>query len=101
MSLAPDHAERLRFLARVVAKEVRLLIGTDARLFAEPFTVTRAQLLDAAPILAERVEAFASRFARLQDTIGDKLIPSLLMAVGETPATAIDNLDRIERRGWA
>jgi len=28
--------------------------------------------------LAERVEAFVARFGRLQDTLGDKLLPTLL-----------------------
>ncbi|MDP2110928.1 MAG: hypothetical protein Q8J94_08850 [Thiobacillus sp.] len=35
----------------------------------------------------------------MQDTIGDKLLPVLLVALGETPAAAIDNLDRAERLG--
>lgn len=47
----------------------------------------------------ERVEAFVGRFGRLQDTVGDKLLPVLLTALGETPAAAIDNLDRAERLG--
>jgi len=40
------------------------------------------------------------RFGRLQDTLGDKLLPLLLTALGEKPAAAIDNLDRAERLGW-
>lgn len=40
------------------------------------------------------------RFGRLQDTIGDKLLPALLGALGETPGPAVDNLDRAERWGW-
>ena len=49
------------------------------------------------PRLAERVEAFVGRFGRLQDTVGDKLLPILLAALGEKPSAAIDNLDRAER----
>jgi len=49
--------------------------------------------------LAERVEAFVSRFGRLQDTIGDKLLPAYLKAAGEAPGLAVDNLDRAERLG--
>jgi len=48
---------------------------------------------------AERVEAFVARFSRLQDTLGDKLLPALLAALGEPVAAAIDNLDRAERLG--
>ena len=39
------------------------------------------------------------RFGRLQDTVGDKLLPLLLTALGEKPSAAIDNLDRAERFG--
>jgi len=50
--------------------------------------------------LAERLDAFVSRFGRLQDNLGDKLLPQLLSAMAEKPATAIDNLDKAERLGW-
>jgi hypothetical protein len=49
--------------------------------------------------LAERVEAFVGRFGRLQDTVGDKLLPLLLTALGEKTSAAIDNIDRAERLG--
>lgn len=39
------------------------------------------------------------RFGRLQDTVGDKLLPILLTALGEKTSAAIDNLDRAERLG--
>ena len=50
-------------------------------------------------LLAERLDAFVSRFARLQDTVGDKLLPALLTALAEKPGAAIDNLDRAEKIG--
>lgn len=40
------------------------------------------------------------RFARLLDTVGDKLLPVLLTALGEASAEAIDNLDRAEHLGF-
>lgn len=98
--LPDDLAARLQFLARVVRKESRHLQGTASRLFAEPFTAERARSLDDDAEQAERVEAFVGRFARLQDTLGDKLLPALLVALGETPGATIDNLDRAERLGW-
>jgi hypothetical protein len=91
---------RLRFLARIVQKECRHLETTDRRLFEHPFTIERARQLESNPDLAERTEAFASRFGRLQDTLGDKLLPALLAASGETPSIALDNLDKAERLGW-
>lgn len=48
---------------------------------------------------AERVEAFVGRFPRLQDKVGDRLLPLLLHALGEKASSVIDNLDRAERLG--
>jgi hypothetical protein len=90
---------RLQFLARVVRKECKHLITTDQRLFECAFTVEQAIRLEEDPDLAERVEAFVGRFGRLQDTVGDKLLPILLVALGEKPSSVIDNLDRAERLG--
>lgn len=92
-------AERLNYLLRVVAREVDHLLATDRRLFGEPFTASRARRLNDDEALAERVEAFVSRFGRLQDTLGDKVLPAWLSAHGERVSTFIDNLDRAERLG--
>lgn len=89
-------ALRLAFLSRVVRKECTHLAVTDQRLFAAAFTVNQ---LETDADLAERVEAFVGRFGRLQDTVGDKLLPLLLSALGEKSSAAIDNLDRAERLG--
>lgn len=99
MTVEAHLLQRLRFLSRVVRKECRHLETTDQRLFTTPFTVERANRLEGDPDLAERVEAFVGRFGRLQDTVGDKLLPALLAALGEPPSAAIDNLDRAERLG--
>lgn len=99
MTVDAKTAMRLKFLARVVRKQCRHLATTDQRLFGRGFTQMQANQLEADPDLAERVEAFVSRFGRLQDTVGDKLLPLLLLALGEKPAAAIDNLDRAERLG--
>lgn len=98
-----SHSElhaRLHFLARVVQRGCRHLQTTDQRLFKIPFTPERAQRLAEDAELAERVDAFVSRFGRLQDTLGDKLLPALLQALGEQTGPAVDNLDRAERLGW-
>lgn len=41
-----------------------------------------------------------SRFGRLQDNLGDKFLPQLLLALAEKPGAAIDNLNLAERLGW-
>ena len=100
MTTDRDSLERLRFLARVVHRERDHLMATDQRLFTALFSIERVRQLDTDAELSERVEAFVARFGRLQDTLGDKLIPALLSSLGERPGAAIDNLDRAERLGW-
>jgi hypothetical protein len=99
MTLDPNIALRLQFLVRVVRKECKHLITTDQRLFDAVFTLEQASRLEEDHDLAERVEAFVGRFGRLQDTVGDKLLPLFLIALGEKPSAAIDNLSRAERLG--
>jgi hypothetical protein len=99
MTADPKIILRLQFLTRVVRKECKHLATTDQRLFAGLFTLEQASSLEENPDLAERVEAFVGRFGRLQDTVGDKLLPLLLAALGEKSSAAIDNLDRAERLG--
>ena len=99
MTMEPKILLRLQFLVRVVRKECKHLSTTDQRLFGSLFTLEQATRLEEDPDLAERVEAFVGRFGRLQDTVGDKLLPLLLTALGEKTSAAIDNLDRAERLG--
>ena len=98
--LAAPLAARLEFLTRVTGKECKYLLDTDSRLFGDLFTTDMVQKIDADPVLTERLDAFVSRFGRLQDTVGDKLLPALLLALAETPGPAIDNLDKAEKFGF-
>lgn len=88
---------RLQFLCRVVERETRYLQQTTQRLFTDAFTAQAVAQLESDPDRAERVEAFVGR---LQDTLGDKLIPAVLAALGEHCGAAADNLDRAERLGF-
>ena len=92
--------DKLRFLAETVLAEVALLRITDGRLFAAPMDADRAASLRRDIDLAERVDAFVARFGRLQDTLGDKLLPAVLLWLAEPVGPAIDNLARAERLGW-
>jgi len=99
VKLPQDAVLRLQFLCRVVERERRHLVQTTGRLFTSDFTLERVVELESLPDVAERVEAFVGRFGRLQDTVGDKLLPAVLAALGERVASAADNLDRAERLG--
>ena len=91
---------RLEFLCRVVEKEARYLQETDARLFADTLNAETLKRIAEDPLLAEGLDAFVSRFGRLQDTVGDKLLPAVLEAMAEQKGAAIENLDRAEKLGW-
>jgi len=91
---------KLQFLAETVLAEARHLQTTDTRLFSTAMTPERAGTLAVDIDLAERTDAFVARFGRLQDTLADKLLPTLLDWLSEPVAAAIDNLNRAERLGW-
>tara|TARA_B100000678_G_C18116299_1_gene464805 strand:+ start:467 stop:958 length:492 start_codon:yes stop_codon:yes gene_type:complete len=97
-----DLVERLRFLADVIEKERDHLDFTSTRLFPKdgPLTAESVKGWVADPEVAERMDAFVARFSRLQDTLGDKLIPALLRFTGEHVGPAVDNLNRVEKFGW-
>lgn len=99
MNISPQKKLRLAFLARMVRKEIHYLQLTDRRLFDVPFTREKAERLEMEVELAGRVDAFVSRFGRLQDTAGDKLLSNYLNAVGETTGPVVDNLNRAEKLG--
>lgn len=95
----PNLSERLAFLQRVIEKEIRHLEYSAGQVAVVTFTEAQAATLSDDAELAETVEAFTSRFARLQDTVGDKLLPNWLRALGEDVGAAIDNLDKAEKFG--
>jgi len=88
--------ERLQFLARVIERESTHLQDTDQRFSTPNFMQENAQRIKHDTELVKRVGAVVSRFRRLQDTLGDKLLPVWRSAVGEVPATLADNRDRAE-----
>lgn len=94
-------AEQKRFLSllEIVGRKGDLLLKTDARLFKANLDAAWVERLKNEEDLAERLDAFVSRFGRMQDTLGDKLIPSLLRTLAEKPGSALDNLNRAEKLG--
>ena len=92
--------ERLRFLVRIVRKQIKLLHRSDQTLFSsiqKPWSLAE---LESDDLLANAVETFVARFGRLQDILGDKLLPRLLKALGGNPSSLADNLDLAEKLGW-
>ena len=55
--------------------------------------------LDEAPHIAEQMEAFISRFGRMQDTIAGKLLPRWLVALEESTGSQSRFLTRLKSWG--
>ncbi|MEK6749726.1 MAG: hypothetical protein AABY83_11035 [Pseudomonadota bacterium] len=91
-----------RFLAtlEIVRREINVLNYSSGRLFSFTIDKAWAERLRDDMQAAEILEAYVSRFGRLQDTIGDKLIPRALSALVEKTGSMLDNLNRAERLGW-
>jgi hypothetical protein len=83
----------------IVAREGRQLLWSRERVFAQPIDRCWVAQLPDAPEIAETLEAFVSRFGRMQDTIADKLLPRWLQALAERPGSQIETLNRAERLG--
>lgn len=94
-----ENTDRLVFLLMVAEKECKHLMDTSNRLSLEAIDQSWVKFLESDTTLSERVDAFVARFGRLQDHLGDKLIPELLKQMLEKPASAIENLSRMEKLG--
>lgn len=87
-------------LLNVTAKEARYLERTAARLNARNIDLGWVKSLENSDADSEMLDAFVSRYARLQDTLGDKLLPAMLRAGLERTGSQLDNLLRAEKLGW-
>jgi hypothetical protein len=90
-----------RFLhtLEIVAKEGKHLSYSWNSLFSQAIDVEWVDSLEQNPSCAEQLEAFVSRFGRMQDTMADKLFPRWLLALAEAPGSQIETLNRAERLG--
>nr|WP_198021917.1 hypothetical protein [Algiphilus aromaticivorans] len=99
--LVEEPSRRIRYLIDLVDREATQLSGVRSRLLGDHCEVdeARAKSLLSDDLGIDRLESFGAKFSRMQDTVMDKLAPAVLRLVGELPAAAADNLDRLERLG--
>jgi len=90
-------AERFLQTLEIVYREGKHLAYSWGRLYSEPIDVEWTEKLETRPELAERLEAYLSRFGRMQDTMGGKLLPRWLTVLAEVPGSQIETLNRAER----
>lgn len=96
----PEHAENAVLALDLAEKEAAHLAYTHRTLFAQPIDLQWVQALAEREDLAEKIDAFVSRFGRLQDHIGEKLIPRFSALLGSEPKSLLDNLAYAEKTGW-
>lgn len=87
-------------LLRITTKEVQYLERTAKRLRSQTIDLAWVKSLDMQDERSEMLDAFVSRYGRLQDTLGDKLLRVMLTANLEKTGTQLDNLLRAEKLGW-
>jgi hypothetical protein len=95
-----EHADNALLALELAQKEVAHLAYTHRTLFAQPIDLDWVRSLAQREDLSEKIDAFVSRFGRLQDHIGEKLIPRFAALLGSTPKSLLDNLAYAERAGW-
>lgn len=91
--------ERFLYTLGIVQREGRQLLWSRTRLFGARIDEGWVLALEEQPDDAETLEAFVSRYGRMQDTIADKLLPRWLTALAERPGSQIETLNRAERLG--
>lgn len=97
---AESTALRLLSLLEITHKEATHLLYSWHQLFSQrQADVDWVKGLDTRPDEAVVLEAFVSRYARLQDNIAGKLIPVWLEALSERPASQLENLNKSEKLG--
>lgn len=98
--MSNDESMWLRRLVRVTHKEANHLLRTTERIRRQSPDLAWIRSLEDDDTRSEMLDAFVSRFGRLQDTLGDKLLSALLRFSLEKTGTQLDNLLRAEKLGW-
>lgn len=96
----PEHTENALLALELARKEAAHLLYSHRTLFAQPIDAVWVQQLNSRDDLAEKVEAYVSRFGRLQDHLGEKLIPRFAALLGEAPKSMLDVLAYAEKMHW-
>lgn len=95
-----EHVPNALLALELAEKEAAHLGFTHRTLFAQPIDLPWVRALPEHEELSEKIEAFVSRFGRLQDHIGEKLLPRFSRLLGEQPKSLLDTLAYAEKMGW-
>ena len=95
-----EHAEAARIALNLAEREAAHLRYTYDTLFSEPIDLAWVEKLSKREDLAEKIDAFVGRFGRLQDHIGEKLLPAFSRLLGGQTRSLLDTLAYAERMRW-
>lgn len=95
-----EHAEAACIALNLAERQAAHLRYTHDTLFSESIDLAWVEMLDKREDLAEKIEAFVGRFGRLQDHIGEKLLPAFARLLGSNARSLLDVLAYAERMGW-
>jgi len=93
------HARYLWTLELVYKEGGHLQYSWKTIFSPKPPTLAWVESLSNEPDQAVFLEAFLSRFGRMQDTLADKLLPRWLECLSESRGSQIENLNKAERLG--
>jgi len=96
----PEHAENALFALELAEREAAHLAYTHSTLFAQKIDLEWVKAIANKEDIAEKIDAFVGRFGRLQDHIGEKLIPRFARLMGEQPKSLLDVLAYAEKMQW-
>jgi uncharacterized protein with HEPN domain len=99
LNYLPEHIPAFERALEIAEREARALEASWHGLKQMDLGIEQLDQLAPDTGLAIGIEAFAARFGRLQDHLGEKLVPRLLLLLGEEPGPLLDNLNRAERLG--
>lgn len=88
----PEHAENARLALELARKEAAHLRYTHRTLFAQPIDAAWVAQLSSRDDLSEKIDAFVSRFGRLQDLLSAREATEMLfrtVAAVEAEASAL------------
>jgi hypothetical protein len=98
MNLSRGNYQKLISSFEIAEKEARHLRYSWKQLFEyRNIDLAWVERLDEEPDEAVVLEAFVSRFSRLQDHIAGRLIPIWLESLAEQPSSQIENLNKAEK----
>lgn len=95
-----EYADSVRIALDLAERESAHLRYTYRTLYAEPIDLAWVKALAKREDQAEKIDAFIGRFGRLQDHIGEKLLPAFARLLGGQPKTLLDVVAYSERMGW-